>query len=130
FLQQTSSAPKSEDLKQASGWLRLLNKYRTPTETRAIGFPTKADLRKAVVEGILDNFRKTKSHLYGFKISNVTVLQRKELAWGKAYQSALEQYSNEPKMEANRLANRAALGTLLHSNFGNNNRRIIGALNP
>lgn len=65
FLKQTTSAPKAEDLKQAAGWLRLLNKYRTPSQTRTINFNTKAELREAVVNQLLANFRQRKAHLYG-----------------------------------------------------------------
>lgn len=129
FLKQTTSAPKAEDLKQAAGWLRLLNKYRTPSQTRTINFNTKAELREAVVNQLMANFRQRKAHLYGFKITNMTVLQRKELAWLNAHEAALEHYSNEPKIERERQANQAALGTLVHGNLGNNNRRVLGRLN-
>lgn len=129
FLKRTSSASKAEDLKQASGWLRLLNKHKTPTETRKIGFDSKSKLRDAVVTQLLQDFKKRKGHLYGFKVTNLAVLQRKELTWSNAFEAAIEQHSKEPKLEAERLANEAALGTLVHENYGNNNRRILGKLN-
>jgi hypothetical protein len=59
----------------------------------------------------------------------VAVLQRKELAWLNAFEQALEQHSNDPKIERERQANQAALGTLVHGNQGNNNRRVLGRLN-
>jgi hypothetical protein len=121
---------KATDLMHAAGWLRLLDKYHTPKETRAINFPTKKDLRTAVVNLLLDNAKKAKSHLYGFKVTNVAVLQKKELKWSNRYSEALEFYSNEPVIEREKKAEEAALDTLLHDNFGNNNRRILGALNP
>lgn len=116
-------------MKQAAGWLRLLNNYTTPKETKSIGFKTKLDLRTAVVEQLLADVKKNKAHLYGFKVTNVAVLQRKELTWAKAFGEALEQYSNEPKIECENRANEAALGTLIHDNFGNNHRRVLGRLN-
>jgi hypothetical protein len=129
FLRRTNSQAKSEDLKNAAGWLRLLSAYRSPKETRTIHFNSKADLRNAVLEHILSDFKKAKAHLYGFKITNVAVLQRKELEWTKAFNAALERYSFEPKVEAERQANEAALGTMIHENFGNNHRRVLGRLN-
>lgn len=123
FLKATLSQEKAEDLKNAAGWLRLLNRYRTSTQTRQIRFNTKAELRSAVVAKLLQG-----RHLYGFKVSNVSVLQRKELAWGNAFQTALEVNSNQPRVECERLAGQAALSTLVHENFKNNNRRVIGKL--
>lgn len=131
FLKRTSSQTKAEDLKQAAGWLRLLNRYRTPKETRTINFNTKAELRAAVVDQLLSNFRQHKAHLYGFKITNVAVLQRKELEWASAYKQAFDfaQADRKPVIEAERQANEAALSTLVHANVGNNNRRVLGKLN-
>ena len=129
FLKRTSSQHKAEDLKQAAGWLRLLNRYRTPKETRTINFKTKVELRTAVVEQLLADFKERHAHLYGFKITNVAVLQRKELEWASAFGTALESNSNEPKIQAERLANEAALNTLVHANVGNSNRRVLGKLN-
>ncbi|MFD0997720.1 hypothetical protein ACFQ21_00310 [Ohtaekwangia kribbensis] len=129
FLKRTESQVKAEDLKQAAGWLRLLNAYKTPKETRTINFNSKAEFRTAVLNKLIENFRAAKAHLYGFKITNLAVLQRKELEWAKAYKEALELYFNEPKIEAERQANEAALGTLIHENFGNNHRRVLGRLN-
>lgn len=130
FLHRITDPMKAEDLKQAAGWLRLLNAYKIPKETRTIGFETKAAMRTAVVEQILADVKQNKRHLYGFKVTNVAVLQRKELAWGKAFQEAFERYSTEPKLERERLSNEAALGTLIHDNFGNSHRRVLGKLNP
>lgn len=129
FLKRIADPAKAEDLKQAAGWLRLLNTYSTPKETKTIGFKTKLDLRTAVVEQLLADVKKNKGHLYGFKVTNVAVLQRKELSWAKAYAEALELYSNEPKIEAENRANDVALGTLVHENFGNNHRRVLGKIN-
>jgi len=129
FLKRTASQTKAEDLKQAAGWLRLLNQYRTPKETRTINFNTKADLRKAVVEQLYSDFKRNKAHLYGFKITNATVLQRKELEWFNAFETESEKHKSESKIERDRLANEAALSTLVHENFGNNHRRVLGKLN-
>lgn len=130
FLNRISDKAKAEDLKQAAGWLRLLNNFRSPKETRSINFNTKGDLRTAVVNQLMQNFKQVKAHLYGFKVTNVAVLQRKELEWAKHYDAALQSnLTHLPKIEAEQKANEAAIATLVHENFGNSNRRILGRLN-
>jgi hypothetical protein len=130
FLSRICDKGKAEDLKQAAGWLRLLNKYKTKSETVSIGFEKKEDLRKAVVEQLMINFKQNKSHLYGFKVTNLAVLQRKELEWAKCFDAAFNHHlTHLPRLEAEQKANEAALGTLVHENFGNSNRRILGRLN-
>ena len=127
---QKDSQIKAEDLKQAAGWLRLLNAYRTPKETRLINFNTKALLRKAVVEKLISDMKANRGkNLYGFKITNVAVLQRKELEWASAYEVEFENLKGESKIERERKANEAALSTLIHENIGNSNRRVLGRLN-
>lgn len=103
FIDKTNDPAKAEDMKQAAGWLRLLNAHKTPLQTRKINFKSKACLRQAVAE------RVEKLNLYGFKVSTARTLQVKELAW------------------ANAGDDEAKLRTLLHGNFENTNRRIIGA---
>jgi hypothetical protein len=130
FLFQISDRAKAEDLKQAAGWLRLLSKFQTKAQLQVIGFERKADMRKAVVEKLIELRKQRKGeHLYGFKVSNVAVLQGKELDWTNAYEAALEECINTVQVDAQKIANEAALNTLTHKNFGNNNRRILGRLN-
>lgn len=132
FLKQISDKVKAEDLKESAGWLRLLNAYRTPKQTRTINFDKKADLRKAVVEKLINDAKAKKGkHLYGFKITNVAVLQRKELAWNSAYDAVMENAETDERsmVELERDGNEAALRTLIHTNFGNNHRRVLGRLN-
>lgn len=128
FLKQTLNPSKANDLVKAAGWLRLLSTYRSVTETRSIGFDKKSLLRTAVVEKLISNAKKRKgAYLYGFKVTNVSVLQRKELAWIKAHDEAAVE--DLPSIEAEKQANQAALATLVPDSFGNNNRRVLGRLN-
>jgi hypothetical protein len=130
FLLEINNKGKAEDLKQAAAWLRLLSKYRTKTQTQLIGFEKKEHLRLAVLEK-LEAARKQRrgEYLYGFKVSNQAVLQRKELEWSNAYEKSLDINSHLPLLEADRTANIAALTTLINANKGNSNRRVIGKLN-
>lgn len=128
FLKQTLNPSKANDLVKAAGWLRLLSTYRSVTETRSIGFDKKSLLRTAVVEKLISNARKRKgAHLYGFKVTNISVLQRKELAWIKAHDEAA--VDELPSIEAAKTANQSALTTLVPDSFGNSNRRVLGRLN-
>jgi len=123
FIKKVLDKTKANDLMLAAGWLRFLSKYRTPKETRTIDFNTKAELREAVVEKLIaDAKAKRGQHLYGFKVTNAKVLQRKELEWANAIETAKV---NSPIIEANR----AGLATLVHENIGNNNRRVLGKIN-
>lgn len=128
FIKKVLDKSKAHDLMLAAGWLRFLNKYRTPKETRLIGFNTKLELRESAVEKLIAQAKAKKGlHLYGFKVTNAKVLQRKEGDWAKAYEGMAVE--DMPMIEAQKNANEAALSTLVNENFGNNHRRVLGKLN-
>jgi len=124
---------KADELSQAQAWLRLLTNYQTKTQTRAINFETKALLRQAVLNQILEG-AKVKDHLgnvkrlkflHGFKVTNVVVLQRTELQWGKIYDEAFLRASHLPAAEAERQAREATCSWMLHGNEGNSHRLLF-----
>jgi hypothetical protein len=124
---------KAQDLMSAAAWLRLLAAYKTKKDALTLGVADKKQLREIVIQLILEQDMHRRRQLYGFKVSNVAVLQRKELRWSKSYRSSFAKATEDedlPKIQAEQAANHAALDTLLHANTGNNNRRIVGVLNP
>lgn len=121
---------KATDLMKAASYLRFLNAYKSKKQTqnisRDISFENKEALRLAVLKIIKDESEEKGRFLYGFKVQSAQVLQRKELAFGKAYYEAFENHSNEVKTIREKLANEAALNSLIHGGFSNQNKRLIG----
>lgn len=98
------NAKKSNDLMAGAGWLKLLNAYQTKSETTQIGFESKLILRESVLQIV------SKKELYGFKVSNLRVLQNKELDWRKAAANSVKE----------------ALNSLVPGWFGNANAQRLG----
>lgn len=125
YLNYLSNKVKASDLMQGAGILRFLASYKSKSDTSKIGFPSKSDLRAAVLDYIINSAEERKRHLYGFKVTNSAILQQKELNWRKAYEQAFEHHSNEPKHVIEQRAKEAQLNTLLHNNRGNNNALVF-----
>lgn len=126
LLSKVLDKSKANDLSNAAAWLRFLNQYRTKKDTVKLGFDRKSDLQKEVVALLISQAEARKRHLYGFKVSNERVLDKKERQWRKAFQTALEAHSNLSKILAEKRANEAALETLVPDHIGNTNAQIIG----
>jgi hypothetical protein len=95
---------KANDLMAAAGWLKLLNAFHTKTETNQIGFDSKLVLRENVLKVVREK------ELYGFKVSNLRVLQNKEYAWRDAFAKSLKD----------------ALSSLVPGYIGNANAQKLG----
>lgn len=115
FLSWISDKVKANDLMQGAGILRFLASYITKRDTITLGYNSKKDLRKDVVNHIEREATMRGRHLYMFKVTSPAVLQQKELNWRKAFENSFERHSNKD------LAYHEQLKTLLHSNLENDN---------
>ncbi|WP_143164250.1 hypothetical protein [Hymenobacter daecheongensis] len=112
---------KATQLTEAAGWLRLLANLETRAQLKSLGFEKKDQARAAVLDQVLDQ------KLYGLRVSNVRVLQAKELAFAKALQLSVEdQEAGLSQHERQRNAHERALLTLVPDRYGRDNARKIG----
>jgi hypothetical protein len=126
FNRRLHNLQKSTDMSFAAAVLRFLVKYNLKKQLNLIGYNCKSDLRSDTLAYLKKDVQQNGRHRYGFHVSNIRVLQNKELAFKKAFQTAFENASNSIETDRNEAANQAALDTLLHNGLGNANRMIIG----
>ncbi|MFD2787972.1 hypothetical protein [Hymenobacter rubripertinctus] len=114
---------KATQLTEAAGWLRLLAGLETRHQLKSLGFERKDQARAAVLDQVLP------LNLYGLRVSNVRVLQSKELAFAKALQLTSEDV--ETGLSAHQMKQRGrerALLTLVPKRTGLANAQKIGRL--
>jgi hypothetical protein len=113
---------KASQLTQAAGWLRLLAGLTERHQLRALGFERKEEVREAVLTEVLP------LNLYGLRVSNVRVLQQKELAFAKALVLGSSGEKNLSVHELKQEAHQRALLTLVPKRYGVANAQKIGKI--
>lgn len=112
---------KATQLTQAAGWLRLLSGLESRQQLKTLGFGRKEELREAVLNEVQP------LNLYGLRVSNVRVLQQKELAFTKALEVTAEDAAMGGSVhELRKQAAQRALLTLVPKRYGTANAQKIG----
>lgn len=113
---------KAMQLTQAAGWLRLLAGIEGKPQLRALGFGRKEELREAVLNEVQP------LNLYGLRVSNVRVLQQKELLFSAALALGVAGETGLTVNELKQQAAQRALLTLVPKRMGKQNARKIGKI--